>query len=258
MFYDSYVPQPPLSHLIHNIWYVEGHAPTLRKQRHLPTGMAEIVMNLSPGPGNPIFAGPFSEHFNFELNGPTCVLGVQFKSGGAFPLLKLPTSELHNLHVPLQDVWGTKGPELRERLMPASTPMARFKIMEQFLLSQICNPMGLDPAVSFALQRFQATPDECTVSRIVETTGLTHRRFGQLFSRQVGMKPKLFLRLQRFQRAIWKAEGQQDVDWANLAIDCGYFDQAHLIHNFQEFAGLTPESWLALRHESPFLINLDS
>ena len=256
MFFDTYVPQPPLSCFIHSFWYVEGQVLTPRKQRHLPTGTAEIVVSLRPNTGNPLFAGPFSEHFNFELNDYTCVLGVQFKSGGAFPFLKLPISELHNLHVPLQDVCGKKGPEVYERLMAASTPLARFRIMEQFLLSQVCRSVDLDPAVSFALQRFQTAPLDCSVSGIVEMTGLTHRRFGQLFSRQVGMKPKLFLRLQRFQRALCEAEGRQDVDWANLAIDCGYFDQAHLIHNFREFAGLTPETWLALRHENPFLINL--
>jgi transcriptional regulator GlxA family with amidase domain len=77
--------------------------------------------------------------------------------------------------------------------------------------------------------------------------GLSQRRFKQVFCAEVGVAPKLYGRLRRFRRAREIVRADRAPDWAELAVDCGYFDQSHLIRDFVEFSGLSPTSFLRQR-----------
>ena len=92
-----------------------------------------------------------------------------------------------------------------------------------------------------------------TISEVTEQIGLSPRRFIQLFSEEVGLTPKLFCRVRRFQQVLRSLQhgtlnGRQ-IDWADIASSCGYFDQAHFIRDFRAFSGLNPTAWLPLRGE---------
>jgi transcriptional regulator GlxA family with amidase domain len=76
---------------------------------------------------------------------------------------------------------------------------------------------------------------------------LSERRFGMLFQRQVGMRPKHYTRLLRFRAVVDHAAAQSAVNWSQVAADGGYFDQAHLTHEFRQFAGVTPTAFMAAR-----------
>jgi AraC-like DNA-binding protein len=78
---------------------------------------------------------------------------------------------------------------------------------------------------------------------------LSSRRFIQVFTDEVGLTPKLFCRVRRFQEAVRRIGTGQRVNWAIVALDCGYFDQAHFIHDFRAFSGLNPSAYAAQRTE---------
>lgn len=168
---------------------------------------------------------------------------------GAFSFLTLPVNELQNQVIPLDTVWGTTIYSLRDRLLEAATAQARFRLMEQSLLARLVHPLIKHPAVSCALHEFQQTRTLRPVTAITEQIGLSTRRFSQRFGETVCLSPKLLCRVQRFQRAIHRIEQQTTVNWVELALTCGYFDQAHFIHDFQTFSGLTPTSYLAQRSD---------
>ena len=86
---------------------------------------------------------------------------------------------------------------------------------------------------------------------MVEHTGISARRFIELFRREVGLTPKLYCRITRFRSVISTLELETSVDWAATAATCGYFDQAHFIHEFRELAGITPSAYIAGRTASP-------
>jgi methylphosphotriester-DNA--protein-cysteine methyltransferase len=136
---------------------------------------------------------------------------------------------------------------LRDRLLEAKTPEAKFHSLEQTLLAQVARPLDRHPAVSLALKEFQSGPQPRPVSAVVEDIGLSQRRFIQLFSEEVGLTPKLFCRIQRFQEVLCLLEKGAPLHWTELALACGYFDQAHFIHDFQAFSGLNPTAYLAQR-----------
>ncbi len=78
---------------------------------------------------------------------------------------------------------------------------------------------------------------------------MSQRRFLDRFRGEVGIAPKLFARVQRFQAVIRKVHTLRDVDWAAIAVECGYFDQAHFIHDFRAFSGFTPAQYFQLKSE---------
>ena len=87
------------------------------------------------------------------------------------------------------------------------------------------------------------------VRELTRELGMSERRFVEVFTSEVGLKPKLFSRIQRFQRALARIPGNPGTDWGNLALDCGYFDQAHFINDFREFSGLSPGDYVRLLRE---------
>ena len=238
-------------------WLYEGCAvpPAHARERILPDGSCELVIVLG-GEGreesepfaNGLIVGPRSTFSVIETPGRAAVLGVHFKPGGAFPFLDMPARELHNLVVPLDELWGVRAVELRERLMLAETAAEKFCILERALLRQTRRPLVRHRAVSYALRVMRGAHAR-TVADVTDELGLSPRRFIEVFSGEVGLTPKLFCRVRRFQRVLRSVQRAQHVEWADVALSCGYFDQAHFIHDFQSFSGLNPTTYLAQRTE---------
>jgi AraC-like DNA-binding protein len=237
---------------------VEPH----KKERLLPDGSVELVMNLrdevvrvydgeDPGRshtfGHAVVGGPHSSFFVIDTDQQENLVGVHFKPGGAFPFLGPPADELHNLHVGLEDLWGALARRLRERLLEAPDEPRKARIVEEVLLERAGRSLDRHPAVVFALGHFQRVPHVRTISQVTRQIGLSPHRFIQVFREEVGLTPKLFCRVRRFHEAIRRAHRQERVDWIDLALGCGYFDQAHFIKDFQAFSGLNPSTWLVQR-----------
>ncbi|HEX8691955.1 MAG TPA: AraC family transcriptional regulator [Longimicrobium sp.] len=251
MLHRAVVPPPPLSELVALLWLYEGYAPPHARERLLPTGTVELVIDLREGPaggGGAVVCGAHSQFFEIDTVAEASVMGVHFRPGGAFPFFAPPAGELHNLHVSLDDLWGAAAGELRERLLAARTPEARFRVLGDFLLARAVRPLARHPAVARALREFARAPGR-TVAEVAAETGFSRRRFIELFGAEVGLTPKLFCRVRRFQEVVRLVHPEPRVDWARVALECGYFDQAHFIHDFQAFSGLTPSAYLAQRSE---------
>ena len=100
-------------------------------------------------------------------------------------------------------------------------------------------------AIAHALRILDTAPETQRIDGIAAQCRMSPRRFSELFREQVGMTPKRYARLQRFHRVVAQAHGRRCVDWAGVAIDCGFHDQAHLIHEFRAFSGMAPTQYLA-------------
>lgn len=125
-------------------------------------------------------------------------MGVHFKPGGAFPFLGLVADELTDTHVDLETIWGRGAAEIRERLCGTRSPARRFRLLEKVLLSRLFRPLSHHPAVSLALYGFRFDNARAAVRRLARSAGLSDRRFIDVFRFEVGLGPKLFNRVQRF------------------------------------------------------------
>jgi transcriptional regulator GlxA family with amidase domain len=105
--------------------------------------------------------------------------------------------------------------------------------------------------VDYALRQFSGRSIAPAVAAVTERIGMSARCFIEAFRNEVGMTPKAYCRVRRFQQIIRQAWGQREVDWAAVAGSCGYYDQAHFIHDFKQFCGLTPSVYLARRGRHP-------
>lgn len=265
MIYHSYIPQSPLSQFVAFFWSSEGDDLPQAQVRLLPIGSMEIVINLredsialhdrisrtqcSSTSGSRL-CGIHSESFIIDNNSQVAVMGLHFKPGGTLPFFSLPAIELHNQVVSLDRLWNCRAAELRHCLLEAPTVETRFLVLERFLLSVMVKSAKQHPAVDFALRKFRQSPTP-TVNSVIEQIGLSARHFGQLFRNEVGLTPKLFCRVQRLQQALYLLAGKEHVDWMEVALKCGYFDQAHFIHDFHAFAGCTPTTYLKQRGLHP-------
>lgn len=266
MAYRTYIPRPPLSDFVELFWSHEGYDPPHGRERVVPTGKMQLIVNLSEDElrvydrrdhdrfqsfGGSLISGAHSEFVVIDSADQASTVGVHFKAGGARPFLGVSAGELRDKDAPLDALWGPKATELRGRLIEAGTPEAGFRVLERALLAQLERPLAHHPAVAFALEEFQSAPFTKAVREVSDRTGLSRRRFIQLFREEVGLTPKLFCRIRRLQEVISLVGGERRLEWAEVALRCGYFDQAHLVHDFREFSGITPTAYLANRSEHP-------
>jgi AraC-like DNA-binding protein len=255
----TYVPKPPLSHFINEFWLWKDYTPLHPRERILPSGGAmELIVNLSDEPMilyygkdsfqahsfyGPIVAGPRSEYFLVDTSRPMSVLGVYFKPGGAAPILGIPLGELHNLHIPLELLWGVDAFALYERLLLCPRPQQCFKVLESVLMARLMGYDGQHAAVSYALKSIHHIPPPQQISWIVDSIGLSATHFIRVFRDEVGLTPKLYSRVARFHEALRLSVQEPSHDWADIAHQCGYYDQAHFINEFRAFTGINPSAY---------------
>jgi AraC-like DNA-binding protein len=259
MLFRSYVPGPPLRGFVHDFWLYDGYAAPHFRERILPSGTIELVVNLREDelriydPDRPdrcrrfsgaLVSGAYGRGFVTDALEETSIMGVHFEPGGAFPFLGLPAGELADTHVDLEALWGPSAQWLRERLCAAAAPLERFRIMEDALSAHVFGPLQHHRTVAFALHEFVGSGGRATIGDVSDRAGLSRRRFIERFTAEVGMTPKLFCRVQRFHHGLSLLRRDALPDWAELALECGYFDQSHLIHDFVTFSGLTPTAYV--------------
>jgi AraC-like DNA-binding protein len=258
--YLSYCPGPPLDGFVENLWSLSD-APPHARERILPSGTLELVINLHEDEfriydvaerqpprrfRGAIVSGAYRGAFVIDTEEHASVIGVHFAPGGALPFLGAPPGHLANTHLDLETLWPGQASSLRERLCEAQSPARRFRILENVLVGRLGRPFKHHGAVRAALELM--SPPGLAIAELADRVGLSHRRLIELFTAEVGVPPKLFGRLQRFQRAMAIVQAARSVDWAELAIGCGYYDQSHMIRDFGAFSGFSPAD--LLRHRS--------
>lgn len=139
----------------------------------------------------------------------------------------------------------------------APTVQMKFHILEKWLMRSANRPLQHHPAVTYAVREFQRDPGLLSSAEVADRVGFSQRRFIEVFRDEVGLAPKLFCRVQRFQQLIKKIKNQDPVDWADVAVSFAYYDQAHFIHDFQQFSGLTPTEYLRLRTDHLNHVKID-
>jgi AraC-like DNA-binding protein len=253
-------PRAELAPYVACVWYSDERArrePRPARERVLPTGRADLVVRLEGEPiralasaqdpggtsvGHAAISGMRARHHVRDVARPSCTLGVHFRAGGLSALLGLPSDELAGRHTALAELWGDAAHDMRERLRAQRGVRARLALLEDELLARRqCRP-GLPPQVARYLASF-AAGEPLSVGAWTRAEGQSRRHLSELFRRWVGLTPKLFARVQRFQAVVRRAAAAPGERWTDLALACGYFDQSHLVRDFRELAGIAPGAY---------------
>ena len=214
----------------------------------MPTGTMNLVLHTDDGGHATVtLSGAHSMHFLLDTSNPFSVVAVSFKPGGGFPFFGVPADAVANSSVPLDALLGLEAFDLRDRLMEARTSLDRFQALQRFLLGRLGVHAGRSAAVRYALRRFHDEDRVPRVAHIAEQVGWTAKKLIATFRREVGLAPKAYCRLARFRNVLATLEQDDDVDWSDVALACGYFDQPHFNHDFKEFSGFSPSEYLRER-----------
>jgi len=251
-----YKPNAPLDRYVHMFWAWDGYHMPHSQERILPSGMLEITIDLNNNPFHlvdhhaqrktikgPMIMGAQSHYFLIDTSQELSLLSVLFKPGGARPFFGVVGNEIHNVHLSLDILWGQSAKDLYEQLLTLVTPQQRFLLLEQILLKRLTNSDQRHRAVDYALKMFGQVPHQHTIRAVTEQLALSPTRFIQVFREDIGMTPKLYCRLQRFRYALSILAYQDSPNWVDVALSSGYYDQAHLINDFQAFAGMSPSRY---------------
>lgn len=263
MQYLGRTPAPPLDRFIERIWYCSD-APSHARERVLPSGGSlGLAFNLieedfriyepdDPGSvrahAGALVCGTYTRSYTYDPRQRAALVGVHFRPGGAFPFFGVSPAELVDTHVPLDDLWGSGSRDLREQLLEGGSPGERLRLVEMALLRRLQHARRAPqshPAVRAAVAALRRGGSGARVAAVAEAVGLSRRRFAEVFEREVGLTPKLYARLQRFHQVKQHmATLGGPASWATFAVECGYFDQSHLLRDFVEFAGMSPARYL--------------
>ena len=167
---------------------------------------------------------------------------------GARRLLGVPLSELRSKAVGLTDVFPRDAARLTARLLDAPSWDLKFDILEAFLLRRFSDSAPESPVVAWALRRIAETGGAIALGELQRQIGYSRKHTAALFHDQVGVPPKLWARLVRFdrlRREIATASQGRNVGLAELALRCGYYDQSHLARDVRQFTGGTPSQLYA-------------
>lgn len=260
MTLELYTPRSPLSDYVELFTFYEGYSPHHIIERLLPEGVIEIIIDLTETPKY-IFdneqlteiqscktawvSGMRTGFLSISSGGEnSSMFVIRFKRGMAYPFLQLPLQELNHQVVDADFVFGNELNDLRERIMAAPTSGCKFKVVENYLLFRANHDMDINPVVKYAVHRILTNPATAVIKDIVQKTGYSHKHFLALFRKYVGLTPKQFLRLAKFQQVINSLETMNEVQWSRVAYECGYYDQAHFINDFRTFSGLSPLEYM--------------
>jgi AraC-like DNA-binding protein len=189
-------------------------------------------------------SGVHTGKFTRRLEGRSSPLGVKFNPGGIHPFLKKPAASFANKTVPAQLIFGPKI-ECLLRNTPAAEEITPKMVHEisAFLLAEAPQP---DPAIVEAnaiVESILRQPEIRTVDELAASTGLGKRALQRLFHEYVGATPKWVIRRYRLHELVERCHSGEQLDFAQVALDLGYFDQAHLINDFRSIIGYTPTQY---------------
>ena len=253
MIYRETAPAGAASEFVKCFWMLEDEAPSSDVQRIFPDGRCEVILN---------FGQSFESHADGEwkaqprwfvtgqITGPmllrprgkTEILGIRFHPHAASQFLGAPVAELTDKAAGLDELSREAFREF-EKLNDLATTTQKFAALGSLANSLAVKRRKTDLQIAAAVNIFEKGYGSTSIKEVAHYVNLSTRQFERRFAAVVGLPPKMFCRMQRFQ-SVLRAMDDPGASWIETAIDCGYYDQAHLIRDFREFAGTAPTALL--------------
>jgi len=273
MEFNNHTPEPPVGNYIESIFHYSGFMPAHSLERVVPTGHLYLIFELD-GIQRNIFDNdtlkPLNKFKNGWISGQQTgcltisaheqseMFVVQFKAFGAYPFLHIPLFELNDQIIPAGNILGKNIMEIRNAICSAETSAEKFKVMDKWLNSRFDD--SKIPGKSFlkTVQKLQKEP-VCKLTEVVDVYPKTQKHLIDQFKKYVGLTPKVYQRILRFNEIFQKINEEEKITWADVAYQCGYSDQSHFIKEFQHFSGLNPKEFITrqFNHDDSNFFPLD-
>jgi len=251
MSYQEFAPCEELKSYVECFWTKSSSdlevTPTSCFDKILPDGCIDFLFRVDPSL-NPSLAlasiiGTMTTSIDVP-RGNSKIIAVRFKAGGSQPFLSTPANLITDNDIELASIWGNSINLLTEQIFSTPDVCQAIKVLEKELLNKLRYSKNINPIIKRLFDVAATSRKEVTVDDLIQIYGKSARQLERLFLTYVGIGPKMFLRIKRFQSIDRSLRSNlETIDWADLAVNHGYFDQSHLIRDCKLITNLTPENY---------------
>lgn len=260
MVYQEYPIAEPLKPFVKVIWSMESEECWAPPMRILPDSCVELVIHFNQ-PYKTTYSNNTSEiqpqsfvvaqmknFIEIEPNGKIGMISIRFSAQGAYHFFGMPMKEIANGIVDLKLIWNNLAKEIEERIVESTNTEQRIQKIQHYLLAQLHKNGKADLTVDYCLNLIYSSKGQIRVEDLSFKTGISNRQLVRKFNMSIGLSPKEFTRIIKFIGSLDYIKSNRETNLAEAANHCGYYDQAHFIHDFKEYAGLTPTQFLTLEN----------
>lgn len=273
MIFETYAPGAPFEQFITSIFHLKGFAPDHSIERVIPTGHIFMIFELDGIERNtfdndtlvPIaqfnkvwVSGMHKNYISISAHQDSELFVIQFSPFGCFPFLGIPASELNDNVFPGEELLDGELLLLRNRLLQAEGSQAKFQIAGDWLEKRF-DESRIPPKEMIQLVENMQQQPTLNFQRATSEYPHTGKHMIAQFKRFVGLNPKGFHRILRFNEILKQIQNKEMIQWSQVAYSCGYSDQSHFIKEFKLFSGFNPQEFIQLEFnkEPPNFFPLD-
>ncbi len=254
MRYREHRPGPALQPYVECVWTISGARAARAPERVVPDGCPELIVHL----GNPFarrtggrwvvqprvfLAGTLSRPWLLRPGPRVDTVGIRFRAGETRALLPVPMARAADRELPLARIVGRGATAALVRsLRAARTPARRFAAAEEWLTARAAEARPRRATSTAAVALIREGGGRARIDAVARSLGWSRRRVERSFLRDLGIRPKVYARIVRLNAVLATLDDAQRARAVDIALDAGYFDQAHLLRDFRLLAGRTPRS----------------
>ena len=276
MILENHAISPNLQAYIEAIFHFEGFQPDHSIERVVPTGHIFLIFELDGIPRNTFdnetltpqhtfteswISGMHKRYISISAHQESEMFVIQFKPTGAFPFLHLPIHELNGKVVSAEEIVGPEIKALRQELLGKAENTDKFSAAEDWLNSRFRADMIPPPAILELVEKLKQAPalTASELTQLIQSYPYSQKHLINQFKKYLGLTPKYFQRIFRFNEILAKIYQKQSLSWTQISYDCGYTDQSHFIKEFRHFSGFNPQEFLNQKFsdEEPNFFPLD-
>lgn len=176
---------------------------------------------------------------------------VVFQPGAFYRISGIHMQEVTNQYLDAEDILGTQVKEVAEQLFHAMSYAEMIVIVERYLIEVIKKSKKEKHAVEYSAALMIKENEFFSLDNFLKQSFLSHRQFDRKFNEQIGIPPKQFLQIIRFDKAFRMKNKYPQLDWLSVAVRCGYHDYQHLVKDYKEFTSYTPPRFFAIDNQAP-------
>jgi AraC-like DNA-binding protein len=243
--YNEYIPPASLQSFLDCYWsYVADTATMLSHEKPIiPDGCIDIIFDLNHSAILKSFVvGAMTRPI---VNRRTNLVGVRFKPGMVYPLIKIPVYELTDLFVDYFEFVGQEANHLSSLLMDLNSTEHQISLLNSIFTKKLSVLNAVETQMLRALNLIQNTGGKTSIKQISGETGWSRQHFTRKCSHYTGLTPKFLNQVIRIKKVIKQYKTEKFYNWSQLSVDGGYYDQSHMIREFKKITGLTPIKFLS-------------
>ncbi|MFC2124862.1 DUF6597 domain-containing transcriptional factor [Bacteroidota bacterium] len=250
-------PSGSLSPYIKQYWMIENcmRPGAIYTHRIVPCGLMELTFHLGDVPkvnnyqlslpDNALISGQLNEYYEIDVSGHLSMFSVTFQPQGAMMFFDLPLIELFNQNIPLRFLQKELVEEVESGLFKATSFSQKIKIIEKYLIRQLHENIKEHKGqrINDSIRKISQSLGKISIGELASNACLSRKQYERIFTESIGISPKRFLKIVRFQNVIYQRQLSHKSNLTTLAYECGYFDQSHMINDFKMLSGKTPSQY---------------